>query len=485
VKKHTRLLLVMIMLVLAVACSPKQSAPETPKAQPAAVQPASAPVAEQPKPAEPPKVEAPAPAAAKEEVWRVPEIVNTPEIKVLAQEGPGKLLQVGRELLCVMEGTPEEMGFQHGKMLAEKVHHIIKDGYMAKAIYGQRGYTADVVTRQCARMEKFFPPEYIAEMQGIVKGLQAAGINDITYEDIRTGACAAELLHKKPEDPVSGCTNFAVWGKWTSDGRLLHGRNLDWPIELGAQDDAVNFVWRPKGGIPFMMVGFAGCIGSISGFNAKGITIGEMTSTSTDETFDGLPVELHMRLVIEKATNIEEAIAVLRDTPRTLGWNMLIGDGNASTARALEIDAKDCEVFGPNDPNENQSTGHWAMEDCVRRTNHPCGMTKIKKMIAVYGKEYGITEENLAAAIPLLQLQDTWIRYDWLGNMIKEREGKIDIQQGLELLANGQVYGTDTLHSWVFDPKNNVAFVSQATSNPEKTAQDNPYTRLDLAEYFK
>ena len=186
-----------------------------------------------------------------------------------------------------------DLGFQHGRLLAPHINHIMKEGYSKKALL-DRGYTRDYINAQSDRMEKFFPEEIKQEIQGVVKGLKAAGIDDINYEEIRTGITQAEILHFPPDGPPS-CSNFACWGKWTTDGRLLHGRNLDWNIKGDAQDDHVLLVWRPKGGIPFMMVGWAGGVGSVSGMNSKGITIGEMTLPSPDATFDGLPLLLQMR----------------------------------------------------------------------------------------------------------------------------------------------------------------------------------------------
>jgi len=422
-------------------------------------------------------------AQAATEALVTPEVILNPEVKLVDQEGAGKLYQVGEHVVCVMEGTPKEMGFQHGRLLAKSVRHIVKDGYMPKALYA-KGYTREYVNQQSERMEKHFPPEYVEEMRGVVEGLKAAGVSDVTYEEIRTGVTQAEIAHHDPNAPPE-CTNFAVWGRWTTDGRLLHGRNLDWNVKDGAQESAVIMVWRPKAGAPFMMVGWAASIGSVSGMSSRGITIGEMTSSTQNETFDGLPLFLIMRRVIEKATNLNEAVAIMQKGPRTTGWNFVIGDGMKLDARALEVDAVDCEVYGPADPKEGQDTGHRSMPDAVRRTNHPCGMNMCKKLVARYGAQYGIQPDDVKSAIPLLQLQNTWQRYDWLGAQIEARPGKIDVAEALQMLANGPVRNDVTLHSWVFDPKNRTAYVAVAGSNPPVTSTSRAYTKIDLSEWFK
>lgn len=426
------------------------------------------------------------PPAKEASPWFQPKVNKNPEISVIDREGPGTLLRVERLLVCVMAGTPAEMGFQHGRLLASRIRGLVHERYMARTLYG-RGYTREYVNSQAATMEKHFPDRYIEEMRGLVAGLRAAGVNDVTYEDLRAGVCMAELQHHAPGDPP-GCTNFALFGRWTPDGRLYHGRNLDWNINGSAQDDAVLLVWRPGGGVPFMMLGWAGCIGSVTGMNALGITIGEMTSTTPDETFDGLPLFLFMRQILEEAANLDQAAALMHRTPRTLGWNFVMGDGKVPAARAFEVDAAACEVFAPMDPAENRRTGHSPLPDLVRRTNHPCGDRHLKKAAAMHAKAAGQEMPEWDAALPLvsayLRETDSWQRYDWLGRQIGSLPGKVDRKEALRLLTNGPVRCNATLHSVLFDPRGKTVYVSNAGVDPVCSAWKLPYLRIDLASWF-
>lgn len=413
------------------------------------------------------------------------ELIENPDISLVAEAGAGRLYHVGEHKVLVMEGTPKEMGYQHGKLLAKPIHNIIKVGYTPKALWN-RGYSREYVMAQSERMEKFFPESIKEELQGLITGLQEAGVNDITYEDLRLGITQAEILHFPPDGPPA-CSNFACWGKWTEDGRLLHGRNLDWNIQGDAQDDHVILVWRPKGGTPFMMVGWAGGIGSVSGMNAKGITLGEMTLPSPDATFDGLPLFLQMRLLLEQCSTLDEAVRFFEACPRTTGWNFVIGDGKIPDARALETDAKYCTVFAPMDEKETEATGHWGMVDCVRRTNHPVGMAQLLRLGKAFGERYGLTvtsEDDIKALVPLLQTQDTWLRYETISREIEKRPAKVSVKEAVRILATPPVYQDNTLHSTVFDPSNKTVYVANAGNNPPVTATDRPFTRIDLSAWF-
>ena len=480
---YYRIFLPMLLLAFVLtACGgpqqPSPPAPTEPEPQPETRAELPSPELEE----APPEREAPEP----EPLAFMPEVLVPDTMELLDEEGPGKLYRVGDLLVCVMEGSHREMGFQHGRLLAERVRHITKQGYMQRALYGA-GYRPEYALEQANRMVRHFPPEYVEEMHGIVEGLEAAGVDDVTYEDLLIAACVGELLHHGPDAPPA-CSNFVVFGRWTPDGRLLHGRNLDWTITRGAQEDAVTLVWRPEGSIPFMMVTYAGAIGGVSGMNAEQITFGEMTATSPEETFDGIPLQIKMRMVVEKAATLDEAVDIIEKGPRTLGWNYVIGDGKIPDARALEVDMNTVDVFAPDDPRETPEMGHRPMPDMVRRTNHPCGPIQQRKVAMAMGPQIGLDVDDWEAAKPLarafLHQQNTFHRYIWLGEQIEARPGAVDVEIALALLANGPVAAGNTLHSWVFDPVNNLAYIADAGIDPPLTAWKTRYTKLDLSPWF-
>lgn len=434
--------------------------------------------------------EAGSPAAPLEKLT-IPEIVSDPHKERIAQAEGGALYRIGEHLVCVLRGSPHEMGFQHGQLLAKHIAHIYKEGYFSKTLFGK--YNQSFLEEHTSRMEKHFPPAYLEEMRGLVEGIKQAGIEGIEYRHVLAAACSAEIQHTDPDAPP-GCSNFALFGQWTTDGRLLHGRNLDWRITDQAQEDAVLFVWQPDDGQTFAMPGWAGCIGSVSGMNAQGITIGEMTSSTTDQTFDGIPLLIVTRRVLQEASSLGEAVGILEKGPRTFGWNFVIGDAQIPDARALEVDARTCSVFTPSDPKESSRTGHTALPDAVRRTNHPCGEIMLMKLAelageefkeTVWGYEFSFDIDSLAMAVPILKSQETWARYDWLGKQIQGHPKEVDAEMALAILTNGPVRVDNTLHSWVLDPDENTIYLAIAGSDPPVTAVARPYTRIDLSEWFE
>ncbi len=445
--------------------------------------------------------------------WFTPQIIENPEVKELDHEGKGTLYQVGDLKLCVLKGSYYEMGVQQGRMLAQNIVHVFKTGYIKKALW-DRGYTPEYVYAQSARMVKNIPERFIEETRGIIDGLKKAGITDITFDELLLGTTVAEILHFPANTPpemgkgfspdssevhavgkadlsaVPQCTNFAFWGKWTEDGRILHARNLDWSTKRDVQDDAVIFVYHPVDTKPYMLMGWTGALGSLTGINVHGISVGQATLPTINSTFDGRPCFITVRMVLEQDT-LEKAVEVVTKGPESTGWNYTITDANTHSARAIESDPIIKNVYEANDPKENEETKHYALPDMIRRTNHPAskeGLVALARRVGPLLKPPLKVEswEQFRLILVLFTNHNTYQRYDWLGKQFQNQEGKgpITIQMALEWLANGPVLNTDTLHSCVFDPKNLTVYASIAGNNPPVTASHRPYTKIDLKQWF-
>jgi hypothetical protein len=128
------------------------------------------------------------------------------------------------------------------------------------------------------------------------------------------------------------------------------------------------------------------------------------------------------------------------------------------------------------------------MEHAVRRPPHPNGMEPWLRLAKAFGHESGLSvgsDDDIKLLKPLLFEQNSWKRYEWLSKEIERRPGAIDVREAIQILATGPVYGDDTLHSFVCDPKNNAIYVANAGNNPPVTATDRPFTKINLETWFK
>jgi hypothetical protein len=120
-------------------------------------------------------------------------------------------------------------------------------------------------------------------------------------------------------------------------------------------------VAKPRGKIPFVNVTYAGFIGSVTGMNAERISIGEMGGRGTGH-WDGVPMALLVRMVLEEADALGGAIAVFRDRPRTCEYYFVIADGE--TGKAVGMEAS-WDTFGVVGMGESHPRLPHAVKDAV------------------------------------------------------------------------------------------------------------------------
>jgi len=380
--------------------------------------------------------------------------------------------------VVVARGAPREMGRQYGAALAGKIRAGIRLYLMAKVVQDWK-YPLDYQRLCASAMRCHIPAEYLEELEGVAQG---SGVDFDMLLLLHTHADTVHFGHSwgRPDAaPGKECTNFAAWGRWTTHGQLIHGRNLDWTVASGVQSCACVYVGLPRQGVPFALVTFAGCIGGVTGMNAEGITFGEMTSSSSAETLDGMPLFFICRRILQYCRSIEDAERMVEAYPRTTGWNFLVADGKVPTARAFEVDAESVRAFGPGDPAENDPPLHWPMPDCVRRTNHFVDREHQLRQCRRYHLSY-----RLARAV--LRATDTWRRYACVSRWVSASPGMLDARRARALLQTVPVAGDGTLHSVVMEPSSRRLWVANASFKEGKggPAWKEHYVCLDLSRWF-
>ncbi len=262
--------------------------------------------------------------------------------RTVARCGAGWLDQVDGYRVLHVAGSPYEMGYQQGVLLRDEVHALVRYLFDVKAIEfnedlvfepiagikirGDARKIIDLITRI---QKKHVPERFYDEMRGLADG---AGL---PLEEIVHANFIPELFH---------CSGFALTGKATSDGILYHGRVLDYGTDWRLQEHAVLVVARPDGGIPFVNVTYAGFVGSVTGMNARQVAIGEMGGDGAG-LWDGTPMAFLVRMVLEEADDLDEAIAVFRDRKRTCEYFFVISDGKSGTAVGMEASHRNFQVI--------------------------------------------------------------------------------------------------------------------------------------------
>ena len=354
---------------------------------------------------------------------------HTARGETLAREGAGWLEDIAGYLVLHLEGTHHEMGVQHGKLLREHIRQnvqflIHETGEESIADVGPLSITPNKVIPQIINIQRrHVPAKYWEELQGLAEG------SGLPIEDVQAANFIPELFH---------CSGFALMNSATKDGTLYHGRVLDYGVDMRLQEHAVLIVAKPKGGIPFVNISYAGFIGSVTGMNAEHVSIGEMGGNGLGQ-WDGVPMAFLVREVLETAGDLDAAVSVFRDSPRTCEYYFVIADGKSNRALGMEAGASRFEIIEPN-------------------TAHPLLPKPVKDAV----------------------LLSAGSRYDELVRRTQKNHGHFTAEEALRLMDR-PVAMKSNLHNALFEPKSTRFWVANANEKGEPAA-DQKYSAFRLSE---
>jgi len=348
----------------------------------------------------------------------------TGERRVVAREGDGRLEVVDGTRVLVLKGTPEEMGHQHGVLMKKDIRRLVDHilfGVGVGSSFEKGDWVFGEIEAAQQRLNPFMDERYLREMDSLAS---AAGL---PREEVRLANYFPEMFH---------CSGFAVYGKATTDGRLYHGRILDYMRGMGLEQSAVVMVFQPERGNAWVNVGYAGFIGSVTAMNEKHVAIGEMGGKGQGH-WDGKPMAELVREVMENANTLDEAVAIMRKGPRTCEYYFVISD--AKSNRAVGIAAT-------SDRFETIDAGH----------SHPL----------------------LPHAVPDAVLMSAGDRYEELTRRVQANYGKLDAA-GCRDLMKRPVCMTSNLHCALFEPGSLDFWVANADS--QNVAAHTRFTHYNLA----
>ena len=335
----------------------------------------------------------------------------------------GKLMWIEGQRVVLLSGTPEQIGTAHGKLLKEETMRCIDSVLYAfgtaQTIATGRWFREELDAAY-KRLSPHIPERHKTETRSLARALD---LDTTLFETINV---FPELFH---------CSGFAVMGSASVDGKLYHGRVLDYMTEIGLQDAATTFIVAPEGMNAFANIGYAGFIGSVSGMNQAQISLGEMGGQGEGQ-WDGVPMATLMRRALEECSTLEQVKELWRTSPRTCEYYYVFADGKS-----------------------RQAVGVMATPSSIQ--------------FVVPGESHPLLGEGIRDTIVLSAGE----RLDLLRSRIQASHGKIDTTIGQQLMSR-PVAMQSNLHNVLFVPEDGVLYVANADhSHP---AADRPYVRLDL-----
>lgn len=250
------------------------------------------------------------------------------------------------------EGGPREIGFQHGYLLAREIEENLR---VTRRLwtYGSSMDWSWLLDRTVPFLESKVDADLVAELDGLVDGLKAAGVESSRGEMIVFNAWF-ELdwywwpreLKKLKEGAApavkQSCSSFIATGKATADGGVVLGHNsmVDYP------EAYFNVVMdlKPAAGHRILMQTAAGWVHSGTDFFVTDAgLVGSETTIGNFDGYDekGVPEFVRVRRAMEDAGTIDEWCAIMRrgnNGGYANAW--LLGDVNSREIARLELGLK-------------------------------------------------------------------------------------------------------------------------------------------------
>jgi hypothetical protein len=251
-----------------------------------------------------------------------------------------------------IEGEPRQRGFQHGYLLAKEIAEPLR--VRREMWKHMTGMDWDwLVEKSKAMFTPKVDAENLAEIDGIVEGMRAAGVVSTRDEIVAHNGSIdltgywwpkekKNLESKAPDPPKQSCSSFIATGSMTADGRvvLAHNTMAGYPdVTSGLVMDIL-----PARGHRILMQSGPGWLHSGSDFflTSAGL-VGSETTIGGFSGFDekGVPEFVRMRRATQDASSIDEWVSIMKrgnNGGYANAW--LIGDINTNEIARLELGLK-------------------------------------------------------------------------------------------------------------------------------------------------
>ena len=342
----------------------------------------------------------------------------------------GQVDKVDGLYVITLEGSPYDMGFQQGSLLKDDIRLVYKNYLYKKVIKewtkqyaylaGKGGPKAhsdprSVLLDEAQKHAKNIPDEFLEEMRGLADG---AGLK---YEDVL-------ILSSHIDYFAVLCSTFVARGAVTADGAMIEGRNLDWAKGGLTELDPLSavIVRKPENGHAWASVIYPGLIGDLTILNDAGMAIELNFSMAVKEENGetGMPALVIMRKLAQYAGSIEEAEAILKETPRIAGYNITVADGKTNEAEVIEVTAKTMGIVP-------------LVDDTVVTTNHFTSAELDGKNVAASNFSSSPSPE----------------RYARLKELLQENKGRIDPEVAKTMMHDAGVMVPGTVQTVVLRPE--------------------------------
>jgi hypothetical protein len=291
--------------------------------------------------------------------------------KAASDAQPGYRFERGGWIYVHLEGSPSQIGFEHGRLLSVEIADMVQVIRLESAHQTHRNWE---FYRESGRkmLWPHIDAEYRQELEGIAKGVQSKGVKLDVWDIValnggielpqyyvpwlnkRENAKRQHALNAPVILPEGRCSAFIATGGYTKGGKIVIAHNNWSGYAEGARWTIIFDIQPGKGmGHHILMDGAPGVITSQDDFgvNDAGLLITETTITQFEGwNPEGKPEFVRSRKALQYAGSIDEYAAIIKEGNNGGYANdWLIGDRKTGEIAYLELGLKNTPLWRSSD----------------------------------------------------------------------------------------------------------------------------------------
>jgi hypothetical protein len=260
-----------------------------------------------------------------------------PDLRVF---GPAYARHRGKILEVRLAGTPEQIGYQHSRLLYPEM--VDNEG----VLFGQlrhyvpfppaRWLIIDVSRLQFRHVDRGMSGERRREIAAQAQGMAPDPFADFlpTYHRFVFLQSLYDISLSFEHSPLLGCTSFALTGDAAAGGHVILARNFDFEAGPIFDEKKAVFLAREEGRVPYASVAWPGLVGVVTGMNAEGVAVVVHGGRARKPRSEGEPVLHTMREVLGRARTTSEALSILGAKDPMVSHMVMIADAAGDVAVA-------------------------------------------------------------------------------------------------------------------------------------------------------
>ncbi|MEW6056149.1 MAG: C45 family peptidase [Bdellovibrionota bacterium] len=259
-----------------------------------------------------------------------------------------------------LQGTLSEMAAQHGALLRHQIHQgavpylgTKNDLLMTHSHLFRNRPRLQAAARKFIRwfidkpMLSQIPRIYSDEMRAFAKAAHLPV--DLCEKSVLQADSLVLLLRyfmgryllRQTAGGFPGCTSVVALNNTTKNKKLIHARNMDYPV-VGRWDSFPSiFYFDPEGvdrGQRYIGISSAGVhTAGVTGINESGLTLTAHFHCAKAVSPFGVPIQIIGSEVIRKARTIGQAVDIVNDLNRAGTWSLVVSSAKENNAVVIEM----------------------------------------------------------------------------------------------------------------------------------------------------